>query len=496
MNATNDKKAIQDMADYSQKWHNGTSNRGRSTHTSDGLDVIQAQLNNLGREIKKVNERVYAAQVGCESFNGPHYTKYCPLKEDGKTIKEAYYTQFGVPFPQGGRYRAAALGFYQRDNANPSYQERRQTIEESLGKFMAESVKRHDENSNLIKEIRAATDAAIKNQGALIKTLEIQIRKLSKVLQEWGSGSLPDSTETNPRDHVKSILTTVETKIPLIRRIRKTQYAVFTKQKRKQTCKLNHLTIPFPGRLIDDYDEMDYLDSATYITSFLKEKPRMGYQMEASNYMNNLGFLEETLPRKEKDPGSFTLPCYINNICFEKSLADLGASVSVMPYSTFSNLGLGNLVPTKLIVELADRTIKHPKGVAENVLVGIDKSVFLVDFVVLDMPEDIKVPLILGRPFLSTAHAKIDVFKRKIALKIGNDKIMFQSEKPTSNIIKRVYALGLRERMEHDLESRLMGEALILNRSLDHVYGDYIELNDLNEPLELRRNQVEEKSND
>ncbi|GKG10657.1 hypothetical protein Tco_0342057 [Tanacetum coccineum] len=71
MNATNDKKAIQDMADYSQKWHNGTSNRGRSTHTSDGLDVIQAQLNNLGREIKKVNERVYAAQVGCESCNGP-----------------------------------------------------------------------------------------------------------------------------------------------------------------------------------------------------------------------------------------------------------------------------------------------------------------------------------------------------------------------------------------------------------------------------------------
>ncbi|GJT84585.1 hypothetical protein Tco_1066302 [Tanacetum coccineum] len=108
------------------------------------------------------------------------------------------------------------------------------------------------------------------------------------------------------------------------------------------------------------------------------------------------------------------------------------------------------------------------------------------------MPEDIKVPLILERPFLSTAYAKIDVFKRKIALKIGNDKIAFKSEKPTSNIIKRVYALGLRERMELDLEARLMGEDLILNRSLDHVYGDYIELNDLNEPLELRRNQVED----
>ncbi|GKA25514.1 hypothetical protein Tco_0711623 [Tanacetum coccineum] len=145
------KVAIQEMAEYSQKWHNGTS-RSRSTETSDGLAAIQAQLNNLGREIKKVNEKVYAAQVGCEQCKGPHYTKDCPLKEEGKTLEEAYYTQFGRPF-QGGGYRAAALGFYQRNNANPSYQERRQSMEDTLSKFMSESAKRHEENSNLIKEI-------------------------------------------------------------------------------------------------------------------------------------------------------------------------------------------------------------------------------------------------------------------------------------------------------------------------------------------------------
>ncbi|GJW60907.1 hypothetical protein Tco_0110242 [Tanacetum coccineum] len=114
--------------------------------------AIQAQLNNLGREIKKVNEKVYVAQVACEQYKGPHYTKDCPLKEEGKTLEEAYYTQFGAPF-QGGGYRATALGFYQRNNANPSYQERRQSMEETLSKFMGESVKRHEENSNLIKEI-------------------------------------------------------------------------------------------------------------------------------------------------------------------------------------------------------------------------------------------------------------------------------------------------------------------------------------------------------
>ncbi|GJS61576.1 reverse transcriptase domain-containing protein [Tanacetum coccineum] len=129
---TNAKVAIQEMAEYSQKWHSGTS-RTRSTKTSDGLAAIQAKLNNLGREIKK----------------------------------------FGAPFKQGRQYRATALRFYQRNNANPSYQERRQSMDELLSKFMSDLAKRHEENSKLIKEIQASTDAAIRNQEASIKTLEI-----------------------------------------------------------------------------------------------------------------------------------------------------------------------------------------------------------------------------------------------------------------------------------------------------------------------------------
>ncbi|GJU79936.1 mitochondrial proton/calcium exchanger protein-like protein isoform X1 [Tanacetum coccineum] len=425
------------MVEYSQKWHNGTS-RTRSTKSSDGLAAIQAQLNNLGREIKKVNEKVYATQVGCEQCKGPHYTKDCPLKEEGKTLKKAYYTLFGSPF-QGWGYRATALGFYQRNNANPSYQERRQSMEETLRKFMGESAKRHEENSNLIKEIRASTNAVIRNQGASIKTLGIQIRQMSKVLLERGFGSLPSTTKTNPRNHVKSISTIVEADAISIRRIRSHQYAVSTEQ---NTC--------------------------SYGASHINK----------------------SIPRRDKDPGSFTLPCYINNVCFDNSLVDLGASVSVMCLSTHLNLGLGELAHIKLIVELADRTMKYPKGIAENVLVGIGKFVFLVDFIILDMPEDIKVPLILRRPFLSTAHTKIDVFKRKITLKVGEEKIIFKSVKPTSSLIKRVYMLSLRERMELDLEARLIGETLVLNRSLDPFFEDYIELNDLNVPLELRRDRV------
>ncbi|GJV31208.1 hypothetical protein Tco_1391608 [Tanacetum coccineum] len=198
--ATAAKTAIQEMAEYSQKWHNGTSSRTKSTKNSDGLATIQAQLNNLGRKIKKVNEKVYAAQVGCELCKGPYYTKDYPQKEEGKTLKEAYYTQFGAPYQPGGQYRAAGPGFYQRNNGNSSYPARRETMEESLAKFMAESAKRHEENSKIVKEIQASTDAAIRNQGASIKTLELQIGQMSKVLQERGFGSLPGSTETSLRD--------------------------------------------------------------------------------------------------------------------------------------------------------------------------------------------------------------------------------------------------------------------------------------------------------
>ncbi|GJU83136.1 hypothetical protein Tco_1285501 [Tanacetum coccineum] len=377
-------------------------------------EMQKAQLNSLGREIKKVNEKVYAAQVGCEQCKGPH-TKDCPLKE------EAYYTQFGRPF-QGWGYRVAALGFYQRNNTNPSYQERRQYMKETLSKFMSESAKRHKENSNMIKEIRASMDTSIRNQGASIKTLEIQIGQMSKVLQERGFGSLPSSTEANPRDHVKSISTTVEADTNSIRRMRSSQYAVSTSQNSKLIYDTRQTTISFPSHLNDYYYE--------------EKKGSYGPKLlEANSY--EASHINNSIPRKEKDPGSFTLPCYINNVCFDNALADLGASVSVMPLSTYLSLGLGELAHTKLTVELAYRTVKYPKGIAENVLVGIGKFVFPVDFIILDMPEDVKVPLILGRPF-----------------------------------------------------SRLMGETLVLNRSLDPLYGDYIELNDLNVPLELRRDQV------
>ncbi|GJR90032.1 putative reverse transcriptase domain-containing protein [Tanacetum coccineum] len=221
-------------------------------------------------------------------------------------------------------------------------------------------------------------------------------------------------------------------------------------------------------------------------------------------YKHNLIILEEKSRRKKVKPSKKLNKLNLVDLSkeedIEQQLQDstrgtmqtLRASVSVMPLSTYLNLGLGELAHTKLTVELADRTMKYPKGIAENVLVGIGKFVFPIDFIILDMPKDVKVLLILESPFLSTAHTKIDVFKRKITLRVGDEKIIFKSVKLASSLIKRVYMLSLRERMELDLEARLIGETLVLNRPLDPLYGDYIELNDFNVPLELRRDQVDD----
>ncbi|GJX41388.1 putative reverse transcriptase domain-containing protein [Tanacetum coccineum] len=274
--------------------------------------------------------------------------------------------------------------------------------------------------------------------------------------------------------HVRlNILRLTEAYSHPIGRIGSPQYDVSTGQNRTLMYETRQMTIPF----------------LSHLNGYYYDGKKESYGLQFSKAYSKASHIDESIPQKEKDPGSFTLPCFINNVCFDNALVDLGASVSVMPLLTYLNLGLGELAHTKLTVELADRTEKYPKGIAENVLVRIGKFTFFVDFIILYMPKDIKVPLILGRPFMSTACAKIHVYKRKITLRIGEEKIIFKSVKPASSLIKRVYMLCLRERMELDLEARLMEETLVINRSLDSLNGDYIKLNNLNEPFELRRNQ-------
>nr|GEW90111.1 hypothetical protein [Tanacetum cinerariifolium] len=116
------------------------------------------------------------------------------------------------------------------------------------------------------------------------------------------------------------------------------------------------------------------------------------------------------------------------NIPFTEALSQmpkLRTSISLMPYMMYEKLGLGEPKPTRMSLELADRSIQYPRGIAENVLIKNDKFILPVDFVNLDMREDSETPIILKRSFLATARAMIDVFNKTITLMVGNEDVIF-----------------------------------------------------------------------
>ncbi|GJR54548.1 reverse transcriptase domain-containing protein [Tanacetum coccineum] len=126
---------------------------------------------------------------------------------------------------------------------------------------------------------------------------------------------------------------------------------------------------------------------------------------------NCLAVILNKLPKKLGDPGRFLIPCEFSRINTCNALADLGASINLMPYSVWKNLSLPELTPTCMTLELADRSISEPIGIAEDVYVTVGKFQFLADFVVVDFEPDPRVPLILGRSFLKTSRALIDVYE-------------------------------------------------------------------------------------
>ncbi|XP_074283510.1 uncharacterized protein LOC141608058 [Silene latifolia] len=139
--------------------------------------------------------------------------------------------------------------------------------------------------------------------------------------------------------------------------------------------------------------------------------------------------MHATIPPKLKDPGSFSIPCHIGHLAISKALCDSGASVNVMPYSICKKLNMGQLNITNMTLQMADRSLQRPLGVLEDVPVRIGKYFIPVDFVILDMAKDVHIPIILGRPFLYTTGAIIDLGRGRLTLVLGDDLITFDLEK-------------------------------------------------------------------
>ena len=180
-----------------------------------------------------------------------------------------------------------------------------------------------------------------------------------------------------------------------------------------------HVNIPF----VDALEQMH--SYVKFIKDLLSRKRRLS-EFETVNLTKECNaILQRKLPRKLKDPDSFIIPCKIGNSIFKRALCDLGASINLMPLSIFKRLGLGEARPTTVTLQLADRSLKHPHGVIEDVLVKVDKFIFPIDFIVLDMEEDKELPIILNRQFLATGKAMIDVQKGELKLRVQDDEVRF-----------------------------------------------------------------------
>nr|GFA75287.1 reverse transcriptase domain-containing protein [Tanacetum cinerariifolium]GFA75313.1 reverse transcriptase domain-containing protein [Tanacetum cinerariifolium] len=143
--------------------------------------------------------------------------------------------------------------------------------------------------------------------------------------------------------------------------------------------------------------------------SLLKNKDKLFEIAKIPLNENCLAMLLENLPKKLRDPGKFLIPCDFPGMDVCHALADLGASINLMPLSIRKKLSLPELTPTQMTLELADRSITHLKGVTKDVFVKVGKFYFSTDFVVVDFKADPRVPLILRRSFLRIGHALIDI---------------------------------------------------------------------------------------
>ncbi|XP_061357495.1 uncharacterized protein LOC133301818 [Gastrolobium bilobum] len=132
---------------------------------------------------------------------------------------------------------------------------------------------------------------------------------------------------------------------------------------------------------------------------------------------------QKKFPSKLRDPGNFNIPIAVGNTNVGRALCDLGASNNLMPLSICKSLGITELKPTMVSLQLADHSLRRPNGIIEDVLVKVDKFIFPADFIVLDMEEESEMPLMLGRSFLATTRAMINVEQGKLELRMNDEKI-------------------------------------------------------------------------
>ncbi|XP_062100170.1 uncharacterized protein LOC133806050 [Humulus lupulus] len=241
-----------------------------------------------------------------------------------------------------------------------------------------------------------------------IKNLETQSSVKQSVVQNEDLGEKSDTVEQGViKDHkstekIPLVVVDQPARVPYPQRLRKTtidkQFSKFL-----EVFKKPHINIPFVEALEKMPSYVKFMKEILYKKRKMEDYETVAVTEECS------AILQRKLPQKLRDPGSFTIPCTIGKFECKHALCDLGARINLMPLFVFRRLGLGEARPTTVTLQLADRSVKHPQGIIEDVLVK----------------EDTDVPIILGRPFLATGQALIDVQKGELKLRVQGDEVVF-----------------------------------------------------------------------
>ncbi|GKC15672.1 reverse transcriptase domain-containing protein [Tanacetum coccineum] len=292
------------------------------------------------------------------------------------------------------------------------------------------------------------------NHQASIQNLEAKFDRFADKQSARPSGSLPSNTQPNPKVNPTDQQNDSEAHITFNSDDEEEES---TPQIKPQTPKPVKETlipkpyktkIPYPQRLRKEKMEAQYgkfLDMIRVVRinvprvnvlagmpnygKFLKELVNNKHKLEqiSSAFLSDesSAMIQNKVPLKLGDPRSFLIPCTFSKAFSCNALADLGASINLMSYSLYAKLSLETLKPTKISVRLVNRSFQYPIGIAENMLVEVGKFTFPVDFIILEMEEDSKVPLILRRPFLHTADVVIQVKQKQLNLRVGTERMIF-----------------------------------------------------------------------
>ncbi|CAL8989354.1 unnamed protein product, partial [Prunus brigantina] len=363
------------------------------------------------------------------------------------------------------------------------FQQAPQQVQEQKGDQMGEL-------QDMFKKFMGQQMQTNQNLQNAVNKLEVQVGQIASSLSNRASGTFPSQTEVNPRhqEHAKAVhilrsgkqvdnkvgdaneeqedgenveilqpphgQPTGSTKQPLNAPGKSTGPKVSSNANQVPISTNAFRPIaPFPSRLSKSkkdqgFDEImetfkkvqiniPLLNAIAQIpkyAKFLKDlctnKRRFKEHEQVALSEEVSAVLQRKLPPKLKDPGSFSIPCIVGDCKFQKALLDLGASINLMPYHVYEKLNLGELQATSVSIQLADRTIRYPKGILEDVLVKVEELILPADFLVLEMEEapihDNQLPLILGRPFMATAGAIIDVKKGTLTMNVFDETIAFK----------------------------------------------------------------------